>query len=422
MSQQNRLLQVVIRSSYAAAVYVYRVVPIHRQVSFMAELNRTENLEQTEDLANREDASLSADFEPTDKTPGRTEKQERTDRTMKDLGFASAGEILNLGQFDDKPAIAGEGIKDIPEPPPDDISSPDEDPGATRRQQEKEAGIQKLIDKGLGSDEFAEREAAQKALEEKGIDALPQLMRSSRDSADPEVRRRSQDAVETIVGALRTSNQTGKLIASNNPDVAKLIGEELKKDNLDAVPVLSEEIRNGTPVSAARSREILKDIAKDPQLPARLMEARVDLSERNSQFGRTFLDMNTDTLIAEAKKLTNDVNNHKLVKSLPALEAITNKDSDLADNLILPVMERNQSQALTVERLFVRAGRTADKDEAQKLNRAAIEIAKENLKANPDLARSSRFAIALDSPAARADKELNAILEAAKKRATSGSP
>jgi RNA polymerase sigma factor (sigma-70 family) len=53
----------------------------------------------------------------------------------------------------------------------------------------------------LGSEDFAEREAADKALAELGEAALPEL-RKARDSADLEVRRRAADLIERIEGPL----------------------------------------------------------------------------------------------------------------------------------------------------------------------------------------------------------------------------
>src|SRR5262249_1598491 len=64
-----------------------------------------------------------------------------------------------------------------------------------------EAEIARLIQQ-LGSDSFAEREAASKRLGAIGEPAFLPLLRTARSSNDPEVRSRSRDLIEKIAGQL----------------------------------------------------------------------------------------------------------------------------------------------------------------------------------------------------------------------------
>jgi hypothetical protein len=73
--------------------------------------------------------------------------------------------------------------------------------GVTYAAEPDRVRIERLI-KQLGSEKFSEREAASKALEEAGEDALPAL-RNAKDNRDPEVRRRAVALAKAIIRRLR---------------------------------------------------------------------------------------------------------------------------------------------------------------------------------------------------------------------------
>jgi hypothetical protein len=79
----------------------------------------------------------------------------------------------------------------------------------------------------LGSARYAEREAAEAALERLGRAALPAL-RASRDSRDPEVRSRAAALIQRIEGALLTQPTLIALDFTDRslPDVLKSIGDQ----------------------------------------------------------------------------------------------------------------------------------------------------------------------------------------------------
>ncbi len=67
--------------------------------------------------------------------------------------------------------------------------------------QDDSTQIDRLI-KQLGSEQFAEREAASRELAAYGESALPALRRAAAGSGDAEVRRRARELVRTIVARL----------------------------------------------------------------------------------------------------------------------------------------------------------------------------------------------------------------------------
>jgi sugar lactone lactonase YvrE len=78
--------------------------------------------------------------------------------------------------------------------------------GCTHKKQADAAAIARLV-RQLGSDEFAEREAASRALEAIGEPALEALQTAAEDDQDPEIRRRANAVVRVVEARLLRERQ-----------------------------------------------------------------------------------------------------------------------------------------------------------------------------------------------------------------------